>query len=313
MSNKKPYLIGLVIAFGFVIVAIVAMTLMSPAIGNVFTNTAAALGSDGGGGGYAASYAPSDGTTVLADVSGAVLVQEEQAQQRVILKDAILGLTVDDPETRLAEIAALAEEMGGWIVSSNINRYTDSAGEQVARGEILVRVPSERLTEALERIKTGAGAINSENVTGRDVTQEYIDLSSRLKNLEAAEVQLQSIMDSAKKVEDVLAVHAELVSIRGQIESIKGQLQYFDIASAFSSVRVNLSPPSPNPVQAQTSGWSPANTAESALGALVSVVRAVVDLVIAMVVFFGPIVVVIGGIWWVLRRVRNRNTQPGQS
>jgi hypothetical protein len=162
----------------------------------------------------------------------------------------------------------MGEEMGGWVVTSSTGYFTNSAGEQVARGFITIRVPAGRLNEALERIKGGEGLekINSESINGQDVTQQYIDLSSRLKNLEAAEQQLQTIMDSARKVDDVMTVYNQLVNVRGEIETIKGQLQYYQEAAAYSSIEIELLPPEPGPVQVQTTGWSPVRAAESGAG-----------------------------------------------
>ncbi len=136
----------------------------------------------------------------------------------------------------------LAEAFGGWVVSSNINRVTTANREEAVRGSITIRVMAERLDEALSRIKSGALSVENEAVSGQDVTQQYVDLTSRLNNLEAAETQLQSIMEDARRTEDVLSVYNELVRIRGEIETIQGQIQYFSESAAFSSISVELVP-----------------------------------------------------------------------
>jgi len=93
---------------------------------------------------------------------------------------------------------------------------------------IIIRVPAERLDEALDQLIGLAVEVDSESISRQDVTQEYTDLTSRLRNLESAEAQLMTIMDGAVKTEDVLAVYNELVAVQGQIEVIKGQMQYFE-------------------------------------------------------------------------------------
>ncbi len=105
---------------------------------------------------------------------------------------------------------------------------------------MIIRVPAEKLDEALETIKADAIEVQSENQSGQDVTSQYVDLESQLKNLEAAEEQLMEIMQKAEKTEDVLNVFNQLTSIRGQIESIKGQMKYFEESAALSAITVRL-------------------------------------------------------------------------
>jgi hypothetical protein len=231
-------------------------------------------------------------------------VDDQITQERVILKNASLTITVADPAAKINEITAMAEGMGGWVVTSNSYTSTNNAGEEVTYGSITVRVPSDRLAESMERIKTGAEEVNSENVNGQDVTQEYVDLSSRMVNLQATERQLQTIMESARKVEDVLSVQRELTTVRGEIETIQGRLQYFDEAAAFSSIAVELHPPQPGPVEAQSAGWNPGTTAASALGSLLNLVQFIVDTAITVVILVGPFVVIFGVPAWVLWRRR---------
>src|SRR5690606_34749274 len=151
-------------------------------------------------------------------------------------------------------------------------------------GTIVVHVPAERLDEALSQIKSGALKIDNENITGDDVTQQYVDLSSRLENLQASEQQLREIMDKAVRVADVLEVQRELTNVRGEIEVIQGRLNYFNEAAAFSSISVSVIPQPPGPVEVQTIGWNPGTTAENALGALVSVLQSLLDAAITVVI-----------------------------
>ena len=231
---------------------------------------------------------------------------ELPGQQRIILKNAALGITVDDPASKIVEIVTLAESMGGWVVSSNSFITTNRIGEEVANGTVAIRVPAERLNEALERIKSGVLEVNTESITGQDVTQDYVDTSSRLQNLQATEQQLQRIMETAETVEDVLAVQRELTSVRGEIEIAQGRINFFDEAAAFSSIQVNVRPEPPGPVEAQRVGWNPGATAEGAFGALVGLLQFVVDAVIVLVIVGLPFALIVGAVYWLLRRVGQR-------
>lgn len=229
--------------------------------------------------------------------------------RRVILKNASMKITVNDSTTKIAEISAMAEAMGGWVVSSNSYSGTNNRGEPVTYGSITVRVPAERLNDAMERIKSDVISVESESINGQDVTQEYVDLSSQLTNLQTSERQLQSIMETARRVEDVLAVQRELTNIQGQIETIQGRLKYFDEASAFSSIQVDIRPPVPGVVEAQNAGWNPGNTVEKAVSVLIGVTQFVIDSAITLVIIGLPFALVIGiPVWFMWRRRRQRAT-----
>jgi hypothetical protein len=215
-----------------------------------------------------------------------------EAGERVILMDASLSLVVDDATAKVNEIRALAVEMGGWVVNSSTSISVSTAGTETVYGNITVRIPSDRLYEAMDRIKVGVGQILNENINGQDVTQDYIDTSSRLANLEASEQQLQTIMDSAVTVEDVLAVQEQLTQVRGEIEVARGRIQYYDEASAFSAVTVYLAPP--NVPFTQNDSWNPLNTVQGAFNLLVRVLRGAVDLVIGFVIFVLPLLILFG-------------------
>ncbi len=223
---------------------------------------------------------------------------------RVLLMNATLSLVVDDVDARVERITALAQEYGGWVVSAQVSRSRQGDQTRVSSGTITVRVDASRLDEVLRLIKEGANEVSSESVSGQDVTQDYVDLSSRIANLEAAEVQLQQIMEDARRTEDVLSVYDELVRVRGEIESIRGRLNYYDEASSFSQVQVYLTPtPVIEPVE--IAGWRPLETARNAFQALVDVVQSAADVAIALVVFVVPLLLVFGiPTWLILRRRR---------
>jgi hypothetical protein len=259
-------------------------------------------------------FASSINDVMPADSDGSIANGQDaqDARTRVILKTASLQLVVDAADSSLAAISKMAEQMGGWVVTSSTSMVTTAAGQSVVQGSITIRVPSDKLDEAMSQIKSGAGKVEYENVSGQDVTQQYVDLSSRLTNLEAAEVQLRKIMDEARKTEDVLNVYNQLVSTRGEIEQIRGQIQYFDEASAFSSISVNLIPTAiDTPVQ--IAGWSPSHTLENALATLVNVLQSGADLLITVVVLVVPLgLIVLIPLWFARRALRRRAARSAQ-
>jgi hypothetical protein len=215
------------------------------------------------------------------------------AVQRMVIKNADLSIVVDDPIQKMESIAAMADEMGGFVVNSNVWQNTLHNGAKVPHASITIRVLSERLDEVLDRIKDGVGEITSENVSGQDVTSDYTDLASRLRNLEAAETQLQEIMDEARATEDVLQVYNNLVNVREQIEVIKGQMEYYEEATKLSRISVDITGDA-EAQPLQIGGWEPVGVAKEAIEAMINALQWLGDVAIWFVLCVLPIGILIG-------------------
>jgi len=213
-------------------------------------------------------------------------------QNRLVIQNADLTIVVKDPAAKMQAIAAMANSMGGFVVSSNMGETYTQDGTKVPEGSIVVRIPAAKLDDALKEIKGDAVDVQSESRSGQDVTKEYTDLQSQLKNLESTEQQLTLIMQKAEKTEDVLTVFNQLTEIRGQIEVIKGQMQYYEQSAALSAVSVRL-------VAEQTiqpikiAGWEPQGEARDAAQALVNFFQGFVNFLIWLVILYIPVAVVL--------------------
>ena len=212
----------------------------------------------------------------------------------MVVRDANLTLVVEDPALSVQTIGDLAQELGGFIVVSNVHQRTYGNNQQTTtQASITIRVPVENLDQALEQIKDEAIEIRSENVRGEDVSQQFTDLQSRLRNLEAAESQLQNIMNSATETEDVLDIYAELRAVGEEIELIKGQMQYLQDSARLSAISIELIPDVlAQPLQ--IGGWRPEGTAKSALEALIQAFQVIADAAIWFSIFCLPILIVLG-------------------
>ncbi len=210
--------------------------------------------------------------------------------ERIVIKDADLTIVVESPPDILDRIVRLAEEMGGYVVSANLYQSRLDNGQEVPRGSITIRVPAERLNDAINQIEsTSDREPLSKNISSQDVTREYTDLQSRLRNLEEAETQLREIMSSAHKTEDVLAVYNQLVQVREQIEIIKGQIQYYEQSAALSAISVDLL--ADEAVQPLTiGGWQPIGVAKDAIQALINALKLIATGLIWIALFLLPVV-----------------------
>jgi hypothetical protein len=224
--------------------------------------------------------------------------------ERLVIKNASLSVVVDDPQSSMASIGALAESMGGFVVSSYLYQSTLASGIEVPSASITIRVPAERLQDALAQIEGSAIRVLSRNESGQDVTAEYTDLQSRLRNLQDAETLLRQIMQDAEDTEDILNAFNQLNYITEQIEVLKGQIQYYEESATMSAISVELvASQSVQPIT--IAGWEPVGVAKDAIQALVNALQGLVNLLIWLALYVLPIVLVIGlPLWLIIRGLR---------
>jgi len=211
-----------------------------------------------------------------------------------------------DTEGSVVQIKSIVTSFGGYVVDTHLWR-----DEGQLRGSVTVRVPADDLDDALSQFKALAVKVERESGSSQDVTEEYTDLSARLRNLEATEQELLELLGTVRertgKAEDILAVHRELTNIRGQIEQIKGRMQYLERTSAMSSVTIELIPDILSQPIAGT-GWRPSETVANALRSLLSTVRFIANAAIWVVLYVLPVAVVVlvpfTIVWLIWRRRR---------
>lgn len=231
--------------------------------------------------------------------------------ERIVIQNADLAVVVSDVELRLKEIGSMADDMGGFVVSSNLYQGYTSNYVPVPEASITIRIPAERLDEALGLIKKDAVEIQSENRSGQDVTKEYVDLKSRLKTYQAAEQELTELMKNAQNTDEVVNIFNQLMHYREQIELVQGQIKYYEEASALSAVSVRLI--AEETIQPVTIGkWEPKGVALEAIQDLLNFWKGFVDFLIRFVIYTLPVWITIGiplylvflGLRWVFRRMR---------
>src|SRR5258706_4457459 len=282
---------GIVVVIALVFV-IGVVTIMGPLTGKVFSpinsplNYSYAEAPSAIGGGAPADESARDAYLEVSN-SGDTSATGASEPQRLVIKNADLTIVVKDPAAKMQAISTMAETMGGFVVSSNMGQTYAPDGTKVPEGSLVVRIPAPKLDDALKEIKSDAVDVQNETQSGQDVTKEYTDLQSQLKNLVATEQQLTLIMQKAEKTEDVLAGFNQLSQIRGQIEVIKGQMQYYEQSAALSAVTGRL-------VAEQTikpikiAGWQPQGVARDAVQALVNFFQGFVNFLIWLVLFALP-------------------------
>lgn len=235
--------------------------------------------------------------------------------ERMVIKSGALSLLVKAVRESVDQMQKLATDLSGFVVDSQITIVDEK--KQNLRATVTIRVPSEKFDEALNTLKNSAVKVTSERTSGQDVTEEYTDLQSRLRNLEATETQLLKIMEQAGEIKDVLSVQQELTRVRGQIETTKGRIKFLEESAALSRITAHFATEEEElPLVGEQ--WQPLATAKAALRSLISFGQTVADKLIFVLIFFSP-VIVIALVIWVVRFIsatkddRTRASKPRDS
>ena len=153
-------------------------------------------------------------------------------QRRIIIREVDMSLVVDEIQTAIDKIADLADGAGGWVV--------DSGRWALHGGSISIRVPADVLDDTIDELRDLATKVESENTSSRDVTDEYVDLGSRLKNQQATQEALLGLLERAATVEAALEVQRDLSRVQEEVERLSGRIKFLEESAAFSIIRVNL-------------------------------------------------------------------------
>ncbi len=288
----KRAIVGLVLLLGLV----VACGAPAPQAANTASEAPAA-----------APQAPVAGEADFGGQQGDVSVTE-----RMIIRTVDLSLVVTDAEQVRDAVSDLVTSLDGYIADASAWRE----GEQV-RARMTVRVPAAQLDATLAALKSYAVRVETENIRGQDVTEEFSDLTAQLTNLEATELELRTLLTEVRErtqsAEDILAVYRELTRIRGEIEQVKGRMQYLDTMTALATINLELIPDVlAKPVVEP--GWRPLETLKAAGRALVNSVQFLGEAIIWIIVYVLPLLILIAlpivllvlALRWLIRRLRNR-------
>jgi len=244
---------------------------MPPPAAPAPSTASSVLGLFNRGNAYDASSSLADGGSGASDLD------------RKIVRTGDMTLEVNDITVAITGVAAVAKDLNGYVVSSN-----KSGDQDITYGQISIRVPSDRFDEAFDKLRQLAVNVPNESTNSQDITEQYSDLQTQLRNLEATEAQYLEILKKAEKVEDILAVQRELSNVRGQIEQIKGRIQYLDRTSDMALINVNLQKTKP----LGGTAWSALETLKSAARGLVTFGKVLADVLI-WVAIFSPIWIII--------------------
>ncbi|HXJ90812.1 MAG TPA: DUF4349 domain-containing protein [Candidatus Binatia bacterium] len=152
---------------------------------------------------------------------------------RKMVRTATLEMLVQHPADTAEKIRLLAEQEGGFLVSSEVRGQQDTAG-----ATLTIRVPAGRFESVRGEIRKLGLRVESERIEAQDVTRQYTDQEANLRNLRAEEQQYLLILKQARTVKDTLEVSEKLSQIRGQIE--QQQAEFNALSKQIETVAITI-------------------------------------------------------------------------
>ncbi len=223
---------------------------------------------------------------------------------RKIVKNATLRLETEDVFGALNAVTLLTNQYGGYVLSSRTWYENERP-----RALYAFAVPAERFEEALEQVRQ-LGKVLDETTSGQDVTDQYVDLEARIRNLEATANRIRSFLDEARTVEEALRVNEQLRYVEEELERLKARRNALEQRTAYSTITVEFVPPLLKPEEKKPSTWSPRTTFEEAWRVLMAILQRTVDVAIWVAVLGSPLLVVLVPIWLVGRRMLAQGQRP---
>lgn len=228
----------------------------------------------------------------------------ESAVDRKIIYRAYLTMQVDKFDEAQSQIEAAVKQAGGYVLqfSQNETQYEKS-------GSFVIKVPAggfSSLLSQLEKIHPST----QKNMQGQDVSEEYVDLTARLKAKQVVESRLIAFMEKATKTDELLAFSTELGKVQEEIERIKGRMRYLDQNVAYSTIELRLAQKlgSAAVIKAQDGGPLMQRVAAALNGsaAILLLVFQWIVIIAAAVLTVALVLAVLAVPFWLWRRSKNK-------
>ena len=151
-----------------------------------------------------------------------------------IIRDGRISIVVPDKKfgDAVGDVTFIAEKYGGFVISSSTNNDRS--------GTFVLRIPAERFDRAVSDIRALATHVRFQEITGDDVTAEFIDQQARLRILRARKALLFGLFQKATTTEEILRMSSQLEDVQLRIEQIQGQINFINDQVAESTLRVSI-------------------------------------------------------------------------
>ena len=176
----------------------------------------------------------SEAATVDSVAVAVVNSQSEEIEQKII-KSGDLRFETSDIEATHKTIQELVKKHK--VIVQNDSEGKD--GYTIYRN-LTLRIPNDHFDSFINDVTTGVDYFDRKSVSIDDVTEEYIDVASRIKTKKALEERYLQLLKKANKVSEMLEIERELATIREEIEAKEGRLKYIQNKVSMSTINLEF-------------------------------------------------------------------------
>ena len=157
------------------------------------------------------------------------------SQEQKIIKTGVLEFQTQNLSKTYSQIKALLNTYEGYI-------QTDNSGKNYNRQyqNLQVRIPSKNFQVIIDSISQSVNYFDTKSISRQDVTEEFIDLTARLKSKRELESRYIQLLSKANTVKEILEIERELSTIREDIEAKQGRLEYLQSQVSYSTLNINF-------------------------------------------------------------------------
>ncbi|HOM78091.1 MAG TPA: DUF4349 domain-containing protein [bacterium] len=217
-------------------------------------------------------------------------------ETRMMVKNASQSLHVKNVKESINAIEIYTKNIGGYVVNKSLNEP-----QEASTGYVTLRIPAEKLEEALSYFGEKAVKVIYESVYGNDITDQYVDTQAKLEVLEKTKAIFVGMLDNATNFDQILRAQQEILNVQQQIDSVKGQIEYMEKTAKMSLVNIDISTDELSLGYAPADTWRPGVVFKLAVRSLVRNARQLGNTVIWVGVYAVLWVPTI----WIFVKVRN--------
>lgn len=171
-------------------------------------------------------------------------VENKGRIKKKIIKDGRIGIEVQQLKKTKSLIDSLVLKYGGYYANEKLNNSSWGISY-----DLKIRVPSIHLEKLVAGIEIGGGKIKYKEIDARDVTDQFIDLETRLANKKNYLKKYNDLLKLAKTIKDILEIEERIRRIEEEIESTTGRLKYLSDLVEFSTLNLKITKPKDNKYQ----------------------------------------------------------------
>ena len=161
---------------------------------------------------------------------------ESDVIKKKIIKDGRLGMDVKNLSASKTNIDTIVRNLGGYYDNESL-----SNNDYATAYDLKIRIPSDKFEILIEKIESGEGEVSYKEIDARDVTEEFIDLETRLGNKQKYLTRYQELLRNAKNIKEILDIEEKIRVLEEEIESTTGRLKYLNDQVNYSSLELNIS------------------------------------------------------------------------